>query len=140
NLPTDQRGAGFARVSGASADIGAFEVQQAISYNFGGFRPPLYDGANFRTGSTVPIKFQLTDFTGDFITRLSAVQSLQVQVLDALGNPFDLAAPGGSGLHYDPVAHQYVFNWRTSGLAAGHYRILLTLDDGTVHTVDLWLI
>src|SRR5205807_4185167 len=31
NLTTDQRGAGFARVVGAAADIGAFEVQSSLS-------------------------------------------------------------------------------------------------------------
>src|SRR5581483_8206415 len=31
NLATDQRGTGFARVSGAAADIGAFEVQSGTA-------------------------------------------------------------------------------------------------------------
>jgi ELWxxDGT repeat protein len=105
-------------------------------YNFRGFLPPLNSNLAFGLNRTIPIKFQLTDANGSFITNLNAIVS--VQVLNSLGqNVF--ANPGSTALRYDSTANQFVANWQTKGLNAGSYEILLTLADGTVKTKILQL-
>jgi hypothetical protein len=117
-------------------------VVQSVQYNFSGFLPPLHPNMAYAQGRTIPIKFQLSDANGQFITSLSAITNLQVAPVNAngsLGTPFNPTAAGGTGLRYDATANQYVFNWQTRGLAAGAYQILLALNDGTTHTLTLTL-
>jgi hypothetical protein len=93
--------------------------------------PPLSNGLSFALGRTVPIKFQLTDAFGNYITSLSAVTSLQA--LNAQGtNVFTNA--GATALRYDSTANQFIANWQTKGLAAGTYTVTLALADGTTQT------
>jgi len=108
------------------------KLTQAVRYNFGGFLAPLNQNVSFGLNRTIPIKFQLTDFNGTFISSLSAINSLQA------------SSPSGTtsltaSLSYDPSANQFVANWKTKGLLAGTYTISLTLADGTVKTVTLQL-
>ncbi len=116
---------------------------QAVDYRFGGFLPPLTQNGTSKLGSTLPIKWQLTDANGNFLSDLAAVKSLQIQSVDAQGHalaaPFNPAGSGGTTLRYDSTANQYVFNWSTKGLNAGYYEIELTLADGTVETLTLQL-
>jgi fibronectin-binding autotransporter adhesin len=110
-------------------------LTQNVTYTFTGFLPPLSQNQTFVLGRPIPVKFRLTDFNGNPVTSLSAVVSLKAAFVNAdgsLGAPFALAADGSSALRND--GGQYVFNWRTKGLAAGFYAILLTLADGTVHS------
>src|SRR5207249_4608996 len=92
------------------------------------------NNAVFGLNTTIPIKFQLSDYGGKLISRLGAVTSLQVERVDAAGNPlappFTPTSAGKIGLTYD--GNHYSFNWQTTGLSAGYYEILLALDDGTV--------
>ena len=42
-----------------------------------------------------------------------------------------------SGLKYDPVANQYIYNWKTeSGWAGSCRRLIVTLADGTSHRAN----
>jgi hypothetical protein len=64
-----------------------------------------------------------------------------VQSVDASGNPlappFNPTSTGGTALR--TVGGQFVFNWQTSGVSAGYYQILLSLNDGTLKTKQLQL-
>jgi hypothetical protein len=78
----------------------------------------------------VPIKFQLSDFNGNFITSLSAITSLQVS--------------GPSGVislipSLSDDSSQFIALWKTKGLLAGTYTISLVLADGTTNTLDVQL-
>jgi hypothetical protein len=99
-------------------------------YKFSGFLPPLNKNLNFAAGRTVPVKFQLTDVNGNFISSLNAVTAIQVIYPDLSTHPI-------SGLRYDCSANQFVANWDTKGLGAGSYTISLSLLDGTTHTVTV---
>jgi hypothetical protein len=115
-------------------------ITQSVQYNFSGYLAPLNKNLAFADDRTVPIKFQLTDYNGNFITSLSAVTSLQVAPVlsgGGLGTPFNPTSSGNAGLRND--GSQYIFNWQTKGLAAGSYEILLTLADGTVKTKAIQL-
>jgi hypothetical protein len=111
-------------------------LSEAVHYAFSGFLPPLSNGLSFGLNRTIPSKFQLTDANGNYITSPSAVTSLQV--LNAQGTDV-LANAGGTSLRYDPTANQFVANWRTKGLPAGSYQIVLTLADGSTHTQTIQL-
>jgi hypothetical protein len=114
---------------------------QNVNYKFSGFLPPLSTGLTFAVNRTISIQFQLSDYNSKAITSLSAVTSLQIQALDANGNPvgapFTPASTSNQGLQNS--GGQYQFNWKTKGLAAGSYQIVLTLADSTTHTKTIKL-
>jgi probable HAF family extracellular repeat protein len=105
-------------------------LTQNVDYNFIGFLPPLNQNLSFGAGRTVPIKFQLTDFNGNFISDLTDVTGLQVIYPDSSANAV-------SGLRYDSTDNQFIANWSTKGLSDGSYTISLSLLDGTTHTVTI---
>jgi hypothetical protein len=118
-----------------------FSVTINVLYNFGGFEPPLRQNGSYNTGSTIPIKLALTDAAGNAITDLSAVTSLQIQPVDAGGNPqgaaFTPASSGNTGLRNDNG--HFILNWDTRGLRTGYYDILLRLKDGTTVVLEIQL-
>ncbi len=114
---------------------------QSVQYHFSGFLPPLSNGLSFAVNRTIPIKFTLADYNGKAVTSLSAATSLQIQALDANGNPvgapFNPTSTNNQGLQFS--GGQYQFNWQTKGLKAGSYQIVLTLADGTTQTKPIKL-
>jgi uncharacterized repeat protein (TIGR01451 family) len=110
-----------------------------VDYKFGGFLPPLSNGITFALNRTIPIKFTLSDANGNAITSLSAVTSLQVApvVNGVVGTPFTPTSSDGLGLQYS--GDYYQFNWKTKGLTAGTYEIILKLADGTTQTKTIQL-
>lgn len=111
-----------------------------VLYNFGGFLPPISNdgGTVFKLGSTVPVKFRLTDGSGAGVS--TAVAHLALQLMsDGLpsGTPIDATASGaadtGNLFRYDGT--QYIFNLSTTGLTTGVWQLQAILDDGTAHTV-----
>jgi uncharacterized repeat protein (TIGR01451 family) len=114
---------------------------QQVDYHFGGFLPPLSNGMHYEVNRTIPIKFTLTDYNGNAITSLSAVTSIQIQALDANGNPtgppFTPVSTNNHGWEYTGGHYQY--NWQTKGLSAGSYEILVNLADGTTQTKTITL-
>lgn len=124
----------------ATASV-SITVLPATSYNFGGFLSPLGNKQDsFKAGRTIPIKFLLTDLSGNPVTALSAVSSLQIRYTDGNGQPALLnpTSTDGQGLRND--GGHYQFNWQTKGLKAGMYTIVVTLSDGTVGTFTLDLV
>jgi uncharacterized delta-60 repeat protein len=113
--------------------FGVFEP----SYSFTGFLPPVENPPVMNTakaGQTVPVKWQLTDSGGSYISDLSVVTGItfqQVQCSDvstALTNEVSTTTSGSSGLHYDTTANQFVYNWMTDKSMAGNcYLLTLTL-------------
>jgi hypothetical protein len=140
-LPTDQRGPGFARISGGTVDIGAFEVQ--LTYSWSGFLQPINaDGTSvFKLGRTVPIKFQLTGASAG-ITNAKATFSY-TKVASSAGSVNEAVstatADTGNTFRYDPTSNQYIFNWNTKGLTTGSYQIKVDLGDGVNRTVIVGL-
>jgi hypothetical protein len=127
----------------AKGSDGTLSVPAAITiqvtYNFGGFQPPLSNGLTYALNRTIPIKFQLSDYNGKAVTSLSAVSSLQIApiVNGVPGTPFNPTSTNNQGLQYS--GGQYLFNWQTKGLNAGSYQIMLKLADGTMQTKTIQL-
>jgi hypothetical protein len=123
-----------------------FQVTVNETLTFLGFQPPIREQAlnTGQKGRTYPVKFQIQDLSGQFVSDLSAVRSITVQPVSCAmfeGDPSDeipATATGGTGLRYDLGANQFVFNWQTPGVA-GCYQLRVTLADGGVHSANFQL-
>jgi hypothetical protein len=112
-----------------------------VTYGFGGFLEPINnDGSSiFKLGSTVPVKFQLKDAQGNFIS--TAVAKIYVTKISnaVLGDEMEpvstSAATTGNLFRYDSTSNQYIFNLGTKTLSKGTWQIKAVLDDGTSKTV-----
>jgi hypothetical protein len=106
----------------------------------GGFLPPIKNPPEVNSaspGSTIPIKWQLMDASGNLITDIGTVKSVTFQTADcAFTQPFGstpVALPtGGTFLRYDTTNNQFVYNWSTP-TTSGCYVFTLTLTDDTEH-------
>jgi hypothetical protein len=120
-------------------------VTYYVNYVFNGFLPPVSLGKPFKLGSTIPVKFQLTDALGAVITNASPSISLELlsegtPTGDVIYGDSSGAANTGSIFRYDPNSYQYIFNLATKGLTApATYRITVDLRDGTTQQVDVGL-
>jgi hypothetical protein len=122
-------------------------VSYKVVYRFDGFLQPINDpvanpGAArsvFKSGSTLPVKFQVKRADGSVITPTAA----PVWVNPALGtatnaavNEESWAEAVSSGSAFSLVDGKWQYNWKTKGVSAGYnYRLGVTLDDGTTHYV-----
>ncbi|GAB3436899.1 OmpL47-type beta-barrel domain-containing protein [Flindersiella endophytica] len=129
---------------------GAYRVKL---YTFGGFGQPINDPAvnptlpmsTFKTGSTVPVKFQLRDSAGNLVQARTAPQWI-VPVRGSLTtasvneSPLTADATTDGTFRWDPTAQQYIYNWQTKGLQAGYnYKLGVKLDDGFTYSVTVGL-
>jgi uncharacterized protein len=120
----------------------AVRATYSVGYLFNGFFSPLGAGISgpFQTGSTVPLKWQVKNANGAFISSVSAIQSVQMAYNGSCaGNSEDAPvvadSPGSSGLRYDAGSNVFLFNWKTpKGAPAGCYSIGIVLDDGSTHS------
>jgi hypothetical protein len=113
-----------------------------VLFNFGGFLPPVANNAVFKRGSTIPVKFRLTDGNGAHVAGVSAQLSLQLLSNGTpTGTPIDAAASGTSdaGNLFRDDGTQYVYNLATSALPIGTWQLQVSLADGTVQTVLIGL-
>ncbi|SDJ12653.1 hypothetical protein SAMN05192558_110123 [Actinokineospora alba] len=122
-------------------------------YRFGGFLQPINDPSIlagsatsiFKTGSTVPVKFQLRNTAGAFVQAPAAPQWLapvKGSLTTASVNEIATSDPAGTegAFRWDATAQQYIYNWQTKGLTANHtYRLSVRLDDGQVLSVVVGL-
>jgi hypothetical protein len=115
------------------------QVQVAYDFVSGGFLPPIMNPPQVNSaspGNTIPIKWQLKDVNGNFITDLGTVESVTYQSANcAFTQPFGSmhALPtGGTFLRYDTSNNQLIYNW-TTPTTSGCYVFTLELTDGTQH-------
>jgi hypothetical protein len=128
-------------------------VTVLVYYSFNGFLSPLttagslanpsYSGVQ-NYGSGVPLKYQLKDSLGNYVTSLSSTTLIQAVAYTSgscsgqatgstllLYNPTN-GATGGSTFRYDSTNNQFIFNWATSSApGTGCYELELTLNDGS---------
>lgn len=110
-------------------------VKYYVCYDYSGILPPYKDGAAYKMGRSIPVKFQLKDFDGNYITGVKA----EIYVAKIDENVPGLEIPGTSTskalkdnrFRYESSENLYIFNLDTKGLSAGTWRLILKFDDGT---------
>ena len=117
------------------------DATYAVVAKFSGFLSPLNADPTVinvgTAGRTYPIKYQLTDANGAFITNAvtgTTINVAKVACSNMSGDPTDLidyaASTGGTALRYDSTANQYVYNWATPTTKNTCYRLTVTPPDG----------
>lgn len=102
------------------------------------------DGSSvFKAGSTIPIKIQLKNINGDYISTAIAKISLTKIDNDTLGEINELveevSSTSGNLFRYDEKNNQYIYNLNTKGLDKGTYELKVILDDGNAYSVQIGL-
>lgn len=123
-------------VGNVAADVSVH--YQVVAYVFGGFAPPLGTKA-VKSGSTVPVKFQVFDWNRNLMTSTSVISSIDfARSTSCAGTPPDdwqeATSSGGTVLRFDPTDNQFVFNWKTTGLTAGCYSMGVKTADSITHS------
>jgi len=133
NCPSaDQRG--VTRPQGPHCDIGAFELEPEIVYNFEGFFSPVDNPPTLnlaKAGQTIPLKWRVTDADGDPVTDLTGVTVKAVTFacdLEITPDQVEEYASGASGLQNLGDGY-YQFNWKTPKSYANSCKTL-KLDPG----------
>jgi hypothetical protein len=126
----------------------------SVHYGFSGYLQPINDTAHqigavesrFKLGSTVPVKFRLTDVDGVAVQAVSPPTFSQKRIGSACDNMTDVetsvptdAITSGTTYRWDSSLQGYIYNFSTKSLTSGEYRIYASLNDGTVQTVDICL-
>ena len=129
------------RISSASASdnvahSASTSCTTAVQYLYGGLEQPINpDGSSIlKLGSTVPVKFRLTDVAGDAVS--GAIARLEVAKVSSnvegtyVEATTNVAATAGN-LFRDAGSGSYIFNLNTKPLSAGTWSLKVVMDDGT---------
>jgi lysophospholipase L1-like esterase len=145
----DTSTAGPKTVTRTATDNVGYETTRScttnVLYGYSGLLQPVNsDGTSiFKLGSTVPVKFALTNAAGATVG--SAVANLTVaKVTNAIDGSYveavsTAAATTGTLFRYDATGKQYIFNLSTNGLSKGTWNLKVTLDGGSSYTTIISL-
>ncbi|HEX4720008.1 MAG TPA: PxKF domain-containing protein, partial [Thermoleophilaceae bacterium] len=151
-------GVGQCTVTASQGGNGNFNPALSLSstfnviYRWDGFLQPVNDTAHtggyeskFKTGSTVPLKFQLKNALGTPLQQLTPPtfsRGTNRGSCDTYTNTETVAADdptAGAEYRWDSSAQQYIYNFSTKNLTAGEYRVYAGLGDGITYSVDICL-
>lgn len=112
-------------VTDAAGNTSTASASYNVGYVFGGFRQPIpLPVSTFKAGSTIPVKFRLTDAAG--VSVGSALPQVSVNGGASLG----------TATYEDG---QYHFNLKTKGFPVGPLTITVSLGDGALQGVAVTL-
>lgn len=115
-------------------------VTYYVNYQYGGLLFPLNNKNKFIMGSAIPVKFQLTDIFGNYISTAEARLFLiygdeQKQPAISKGN-----SNTENLFRYDFQDSQYIFNLDTKVLSKGIWFLRIELNDSTSQQTEITLI
>ena len=116
-----------------------------LRYDYSGALPPINpDGSSvFKLGRVVPVKFQLKDASGNYISTATAKIYLSKISDNVAGTEIEAESSGeantGNLFRYDTADNQYIFNLGTKNLSKGTWQVKITLDDGSSKYVNISL-
>jgi len=110
-----------------------------VLYSFIGFLQPIDNLPvinEAKAGKTIPVKWQLKDANGNYVSSLGSMVSLLSGPIACDAAPTtiveeQLSSPGSTVFRYDSTANQFVFNWQSASNWKGCRLLQLTLSDGT---------
>jgi hypothetical protein len=111
----------------------------ASLFNFAGFLAPSNEPPTLNLvtrGSLVPIRWQLPDGNGGFVTNPASFTSATVGSLTCGSAPvvaFNDTAGGPAGIAYDSATNTFTYNWQTSTSWTGCRKLTIKLRDNTLH-------
>jgi hypothetical protein len=133
------------KATDSNGNITLVEQQIIIRYQFSGFLQPINnDGSSiFKLGSTVPVKFKLTDSSGNIVPDAIAsiyTSKLTDQIIGSITEATSTSsATTGNLFRFDSVEQQYIFNLSTKNMSKGTHNIIVNLNDGSTQTVMISL-
>lgn len=116
-----------------------------VVYRFNGFFQPVDNNTlnSMKGGSTAPIKWQLLDANGNYVSSLAAVTKTASGVMACNATtPVDNLeeyATGGTQLRYDSTGNQYIYNWQSPKQPGKCYKVVLTFADGSSQSASFQL-
>jgi hypothetical protein len=108
-------------------------------FNFAGFLSPANEPPTLSLvarGSLVPIRWQLPDGNGGFVTNPASFTSATVGSLTCGSAPvvaFNDTASGPAGIAYDSATNTFTYNWQTVASWTGCRKLTIKLRDNTLH-------
>jgi hypothetical protein len=131
------------------------DVLYRVIYRFDGFLQPVNDtghaltcgspcpASTFPGGSTIPVKFDLTDANGVSVEPTAAPLWVTPRKGAATSSPVDelsVSEPATIDTTYQLRGGHLSYNWSTKGFATGYFwRIGVALDDGQTYYVNVAL-
>jgi hypothetical protein len=111
----------------------------ASLFNFAGFLAPSSEPPTLNLvarGSLVPIRWQLPDGNGGFVSNPASFTSATVGSLtcgSATVVPYSDSASGPAGISFDAATNTFIYNWQTSTSWTGCRKLTIKLRDNTLH-------
>ena len=111
-------------------------------FNFAGFLAPVSEPPTLNLvtrGSLVPIRWQLPDGNGGFVSNTASFTSATVGSLtcgSATAVPLNDTASGASGISFDAGTNTFTYNWQTNAGWTGCRKLTIKLRDNTLHELQ----
>jgi len=128
-----------AKTSDRASNPRSSDIRYDVVYQFGGFLPPLEGGGIYKKNRTIPVKFRLADYNGEFITSaLAHLYTAKIEngiIREELSAISSSKANDGNRFRYDDEEDQYIFNLSTKDMESGEWRLRVELDDWRNYTI-----
>lgn len=130
--------------SGNVSNAKTFKV--TVLFDWSGFFAPVDTNKvlnGMKAGSTVPLKWSVSNQTGGYLSDLSIVNMTTSGVAScdtgALVDDLSQYTTGGTQLRYDSTANQFIYNWQSPKKPGTCYTVTIGLTDGTTHSATFQL-